>query len=101
MTETVIDAGFGRGGVEANKVRARGISPETMAPKPVRRALPPSETPRDWETLCADALDVVESIGALPPALYGAGGPWLGNLAFQVERLARQVAEIAQRELDR
>ncbi len=72
------------------------------------------EAPRDWETLCADALDVVETVGELEQRHLGgteqqrrydlgytrrqhATRGDLAALAFQVGRLARQVAEIGQR----
>lgn len=56
------------------------------------------EAPRGWPTLCADALAVIDDAENLPPELYGGGGPWLVREAARLDRLARIVAEIAQRQ---
>lgn len=55
------------------------------------------EAPREWSALCADAVAVIEGRRPLPSALTGEGGPWLVWEADRLDRVARQVAEIAQR----
>lgn len=49
------------------------------------------EAPRDLATLTAHALDVVDVLGTI-----GRHDPETNRLAFQVQRLARQLAELAQ-----